>query len=550
MQNDPDQYTIGQIMQRLKHGDSNPASEDGELVIRADGTQAIRVRKRKRRTHQPHKEEALKKQRIHMLQISAVLILLLLLVLGFAFAVIFANSGFFRKGLIEKITTATGAEVKLEQFRMSPRSANSSVLELAWPHGGGIQRLIARGLCATVYPRSFLGGRMTGEEAIAQQAIVWLSAPGQEVQPQIRAKDTTLSPVHFARLAANKCDVFFGDPQAPTISLKDSEISYFPRVEEPAISDALLDNDSGFFPSEEESLPSMLAKRNDLRERYDYFPSMGKSVPRLLANRGELTIKGWPKLQVDRAQLEFVDGMVKVLGLRLYSEKDPRGMLEFFGKVYPYVADQESRLSVVANNFPLEGIAGAELGKIFSGRIESDPVAASELLLDGGSDGLASMALSFRSAPNSSLALHGLPFLKLLSNLLNDDWFEYPVFTGDTVGMLRCDGAGISIADMDLLSRERMAVRGSIRYGRERVYQGVLEIGVASTVIMASGNRRLDLMFGPPKGNFRWVSLNVSGTASSPSDDFERLYDAAGRGAEAEAPAKKAPSFQELTRPE
>ena len=69
-------------------------------------------------------------------------------------------------------------------------------------------------------------------------------------------------------------------------------------------------------------------------------------------------------------------------------------------------------------------------------------------------------------------------------------------------------------------------------------------------VIKASGNRRLDLMFGKPKGNLRWVSLRVSGTAASPADDFEAKYDAAGRGATGDKPAEKVPSFEELTRPE
>jgi hypothetical protein len=248
--------------------------------------------------------------------------------------------------------------------------------------------------------------------------------------------------------------------------------------------------------------------------------------------------------------LEFVDGMVKVLGLRLRSQKESRGTLEFSGKLSPYAVDHASRLSVVAGNFPLEEIAGDELGKIFSGGIESDPIAPSELLIGGGREAMASMSLSFRCASNSSLALNGLPFLKILSNVLDDDWFEQPVFTGDVIGTLRREGSGVSINDLDLQSRERMAVRGSIRYGSERAYTGVLEIGIAPTLIKASGSRRMDLIFGPAEGNFRWVSIKVSGSAASPADDFEAKYDKAGRGASDEKPAGKAPSFEELTRPE
>ena len=547
---DQDQYSIDQIMERLRNRGTDPSPEDGELVTRVDGSQAIRVSKRKRRTRQPDKERRLRRRRMHVFQLAGSLILVALFVLGSGLALVYANSGFFRKGLMEKITAATGSKVKLEQFRMNPRSANAALIELEWPQSELLKKILARGLVATVSPQSFLGGRMTGDEVVAQQAIVWLGAPDQETRPKIGTKDIPTSQIQFARLAANKCDVIFGDPLSPVASLEDSEISYFPSIDEPVVLEDLLDNDSVSFLDEEKSLSGMLDNRADLNGRANHFPGSGASVSRLLANRGELAIKDWPKLQVDRGQLEFTDGTVKVLGLRLRSDKESGGTLEFSGKLSPYVVGHASRLSVVASNFPLEEIAGDELGKIFSGRIESDPIAPSELLIGGGREAIASMSLSFRCTPNSSLALHGLPFLKILSNVLNDDWFEQPVFTGDVIGTLRREGTGVSITDLDLQSRERMAVRGSIRYGSERAYAGVLEIGIAPTVIKASGSRRMDLLFGPPEGNFRWVSLKVSGTAASPADDFEAKYDAAGRGATGEKPAGKVPSFEELTLPE
>ena len=545
-----DQYSIDEIMSRLRNRDTDSKHMDGELVTRPDGSQAIRVRKRKRRSHQPHKEQKIKKRRMHVVQLAASLLLVALFVLGAGLALVYANSGFFRKDLMEKITAATGAKIKLEQFRMNPRSANAALIELEWPQSEVVKKILARGVNAKVTPRSFLGGRMTGDEVVAQELTLLLGARDQEARPKIGTKNMPTSQIQFARLAANKCTVIYGDPMSPMASLKDSEISYFPSVDEPAVSDDLLENDSGGFLDDGKSLSSMVDNRDDLSDRAHLFTGAGSSIPRLLANRGELAIKGWPKLQLDRGQLEFVDGMVKVLGLRLRSQKESRGTLEFSGKLSPYAVNHASRLSVVAGNFPLEEIAGDELGKIFSGSIKSDPSAPSELLIGGGREAMASMSLSFRCAPNSSLALHGLPFLKILSNVLNDDWFEQPVFTSDAIGTLRREGTGVSITDLDLQSRERMAVRGSIRYGSERSYAGVLEIGIAPTVIKASGNRRMDLMFGPLEGNFRWVSIKVSGTAASPADDFEAKYDAVGRGATGDKPAGKVPSFEELTRPE
>ena len=504
-QNDPDRYSLDEMMERLKNRVPDSSLEDGELVTRPDGSQAIRVRKRKRRSHQPHKERQLKKRNMHVIQIAASLILISLFVLGGGFALVYANSGFFRKNLMEKITVASGAKTKLEQFRMNPRGANAALIELEWPQSEVVKKIQARGLDAKVAPQSFLGREMTGDEVVAQQATVWLGAPGNQLPRKVAVQDDVASPIRFTRLAVSKCLVHYGDPLAPDLSLRDTEVSFFPRV--------------------------------------------GQSVPRLLANRGELTIKGWPKFQVDRAQLEFVDGMVEVLGFRLRSEKDARGALDFSGRISPHAANSSSRLSALAENFPLDEVAGPELGKIFSGRIESDPGATNELLL-GGANAFSSLTLSFRCAPSSPFALHGLPFLKILSNILNDRWFEHPVFISDVIGVVRREGGRVAITDLDLQSKERMAVKGSIRYGGERAYVGELEIGVSQTMIKASGSRRLDAMFGPPVGNFRWVSIKVSGTAASPSDNFEAIYDAAGRGATGEKPVQKVPSFEELTRPE
>ncbi|MEY3896152.1 MAG: hypothetical protein RLZZ214_1672, partial [Verrucomicrobiota bacterium] len=53
---EPEKYSIDEMMDRLKSSPP-PNPEDGELVIRPDGTQAIRVKRRKRRTSQPVKRE-------------------------------------------------------------------------------------------------------------------------------------------------------------------------------------------------------------------------------------------------------------------------------------------------------------------------------------------------------------------------------------------------------------------------------------------------------------------------------------------------------------
>ena len=78
---EPEKYSIDEMMERLKNRPPRKIrSRTVNWSTRADGSQAIRVRKRKRRSHQPHKEELQNNRRARMIQVSGALILLLLAV--------------------------------------------------------------------------------------------------------------------------------------------------------------------------------------------------------------------------------------------------------------------------------------------------------------------------------------------------------------------------------------------------------------------------------------------------------------------------------------
>src|SRR6478609_3165765 len=103
---EPEKYSIDEMMDRLKSGPSQN-SENGELVTRADGTQAVRVRKRKRRSTQPHKDARQRTRRARIVQVSSALVLIFAAGLTVGGAIIYANSSPFRKNLIGQIEQAT-----------------------------------------------------------------------------------------------------------------------------------------------------------------------------------------------------------------------------------------------------------------------------------------------------------------------------------------------------------------------------------------------------------------------------------------------------------
>ena len=138
---EPEKYSIDEMMDRLKNRPAEDPIQDGELVTRSDGSQAIRVRKRKRRSHQPAKEERKSTRRARMIQVSGALSLLLLGLFAAGAAIVYANSAGFRESLVKKISLSSGARAELQLFRMNPTSANAGMLTLAWPEGNALRDL-------------------------------------------------------------------------------------------------------------------------------------------------------------------------------------------------------------------------------------------------------------------------------------------------------------------------------------------------------------------------------------------------------------------------
>lgn len=502
---EPEKYSIEQMMERLqsRSGD-DPAHPDGEWVSRADGSRAIKVRKRKRRTSQPHKEELQKNRRARIIQVSASLILVLGTAFACGIAIVYANSLPFRQGLVQKIMDCTGAQVELNQFRMTPTRANAGQLSLNWPEGNVLKSLNSRGFSAEITPASFLGKSMEGPEVATPEATLLLHIP----QPE---KPTCFSPIsvdsqalHFTTYSTRNLRVIFGEETAPLGRLEKAEATFQAR------------NPSG--------------------------------RPQLLLNGGEIAIPGWPNLKIDRSHIEFRGGEMDIIGMRLRHEDDSHGSISLSGTVSPYNANGTSTLTVEMQAFPIAGIAGPEWTRLLNGKIDTTSSPQSNFLsITPSPSPESSLMISFSNSLASSFKVNGFPFLFGLSQLLTDKWFERPLFENDVRGVIRREQGAIRFEELNFISKGRMSLRGNLSMGIDRKLTGNLEIGVAAGLIDTS-NKQLDAMFGPADDGFRRVNLKISGTSTSPADNFKELYHAA---ATQPAPPKTGniPSFEELTTP-
>ncbi len=510
---EPEKYSIDEMMDRLKTSSSG-ATGDGELVTRSDGSQVVRVRKRKRRTTQPHKEERIRSRKSRIVQFSAAFVLIVASVLAVGGAIIYANSSSFRDSLVNKIALSSGSTPELEQFRMNPQSANAGNLSFAWPAGNVLKSLSVHMLNAEVSPSSFFGKSFQGEEVTVDQGYLALQIPRPGEPRTVNPMPEGDLPIQFNRYRIPKFEVSLGDSITGPIRLLRSEASLSSKT----IS----------------------------------------GLPQMRLYRGDFLISGWPNLRMDRALMEFRGSETDIISMRLLHEaggpENDRGAAELAGTISPYQPEHASTLSVKLDAFLLSGVVGPSLGKLFSGRVDSTstprsnyltflPTATPSSVLD----------ITFSATPSSNIEIQGFPFLPELALILGDDvWFKHPVFESDAGGVIHRENGIVTLKNLHFESKGRMAIRGSISMAPTQALSGNLNIGIADAMVTAtsgSTGAKFKAMFGPSDGGFRWITLKIGGPATKPTDNFKELFTAAVAAQANPSELDNKSTFEELTRP-
>jgi hypothetical protein len=502
---EPEKYSIDEMMNRLKQSSSETA-EDGELVTRADGTQAVRVRKRKRRSTQPHKQNAQRSRRARIIQITAAFILVVVAALTVGIGIIYANSSPFRESLVHKIQDSSGATTEIQQFRMNPKTANANYLTMDWPQGNVLKNMNFRSLNAEIFPSSFLGKSMDGEEVTAVESKVTLQYPAVDQPKRKTPASSQVLPINFGRYRSRMLDIILGS--GPTmISLGKTE---------------------GSFTS-----------------------SNIKGRPQLALSKGEFNIPNWPKFRLDRALIEFNGDEADILSLRLLHEKENRGSFQLRGRVSPYQPEQLTTLDVSLESFEISGLLGPALGRLVQGEVDTLPEATNVLSFRPTANSTAKLDVSLGASPNSAMKIHDFPFLSAISQALGDDeWFLAPVFEDQGSANVIREAGVVTLRDIKFESKNRMAIRGQISLSAKNALSGTLEVGVSEAMLLGSKHARLINMFGAPTEGFRWITLQLGGPVNAPTDNFKALYDASKTTTSSPSPIKDGgSSFEELTRP-
>ena len=202
-------YSVDEMMEKLRKGEREKRrSDESELVTRPDGSQVVRVRRRKRRSTQPKVTKLVRKRRYGM--IALVCVGVVVVVLAAVLLVLLArfNSKGYREGLKERILASTGAMAGLNDLVVTPTKARAKSVQMAWPTGGIAKTLKLEDLSAKLEPTTFLGSEWKGAEILAGSGIMVLGPPDGTIIASVRDGKF---PFAYESYRCANFEIIFGD---------------------------------------------------------------------------------------------------------------------------------------------------------------------------------------------------------------------------------------------------------------------------------------------------------------------------------------------------
>lgn len=463
-------YSPEEMMARLKRNErqkrqSKSSNEGGELVTREDGTQVVKVRRRKRRSKQPEKTKKKTSPKIKWAILGSVVGIILLLIIGTIFIIAKYNSSSFKKETEANITNLSGAShAELTQMRVTPVSAKAKKVELSWDQHSFLKSAVFHHLEADILATSFVSSDWIGEEIVASQAKVFLQAPTSSVEAD---NDPVLSPYKFESYRCNQLDLCFGtDKSAPKIA--GMQVSLW-------------------------TLPD------------------GRS--QIVFNNGRMLIGGWPELSIASgiATLNRTDTEIEAL---LEANETHKGELMIKGRIKKDTS-KPVVLDVKAKDYPIQELLGKGLGRIIQGEITSDMGALRYKYNEPIKDAL-SFIMPFHS---TEIRMTELPMFSDLKDLTGDTQYVRPIFN-DCSGTMMRTSEGVTIDNIDFKSTSVITLTGKISVSAKGKMSGSLTVGLPRRLF---DETKVPTGFSGPHDGVYTARVTISGTIHNPYDNLNEL---------------------------
>ncbi|MGJ8676791.1 MAG: hypothetical protein ACSHX0_04695 [Akkermansiaceae bacterium] len=446
---------------------SDSADNAEELVTREDGTQVIRVKKRKRRSKQPSKKPKQKSNPV-ILWTNILLSTALLIVpaLGTIYIITKYNGGSFKELSEKNIAQVTNADkAQLKALKVSPISAKANSINLSWSQDGFFNKALLKNLRASIDLSSFVRKTWVGEEIVASEGHIYLRTPQSSTGNVASSSHENI--YDFATVRCENLSVHFGDQKgSPLIK----------------------------------NIKATLRKTD--------------ATYKTILQGGELVSKRWPALKISSSIItKSISG--QKLSSIIEADKNS-GEITVRGNLQKNV-DQPLNLGISVDNFPIEELLGADLGRMISGNISCDE-GSIEYQYNKSAKNALEVVIPFKS---SELIMDQLPMFRLLSEYTVNTQYVEPTFNHCT-GILIRTLDQINIRDINFISNNLITITGNIEILADDSMQGLLDIKLPKYVFPASVPSFLE----STEDGFYRCQVIIGGNIHSPHDNFKEQFSA------------------------
>ncbi|MEK7949173.1 hypothetical protein [Luteolibacter soli] len=507
---EPENYSIDDMMDRLRTRGGGPRDGEAKLVTREDGTQVYKMRKRKRRSVQPKKEKEKRDRRMKVAQVVGAVGLVAGAGLTLLGSMIYLNTPGYHQKVEARIRQWTGGEPKLAQLRVSPISVGASAFELQWPETSLLKSLTVNGLRGDLRLPSLAAGVWKGTEMVGGQGGV-LTLRQPVGRPPASSTPGGECPFQF-RYRSSQFSVLMGGGEKPAASLSSTE----------AIFDVL---------------------------------DQAATTANLRFEGGTIHSGMWGDFSLEFASLQFDQAGLKVGNIRLSPGlKSEGGEIEIINPTQAFLDlyGAKSDLSIRVHRVPLAALLGPNFGAWMSSEVETPEGGESGTLsYEANSPALISVRIPFRASPSAYTYWKQLPMFAVLGKEIGDSWFQSPHFDLEANGTLVRAGLTGGLDNLNFAARNRLTLKGRLAVDAQGTLDGALEVGMPDPLVNEA-SAPVRAVFKRREGGYSWATVRLSGTGRQPQDDLQKQLDAAATTATPSAGGIQAveDAFRELTTPE
>lgn len=486
-------YSVDEMMARLRDGEREKRQQDeGELVTRPDGTQVLRVRRRKRRSKQTEVSAKKRTKRSRKFVIPLILGLVVLLGLGAMLLVAKYNSKGFQDMLEGGLGEVTGSKISIKEMSVTPITVRAGTVLSEWEDGSMLEGMELAELEADLTWTSFLKGVLGGSRIQASHGVLQIGTGGASGVPQPTPSENPV--INYNELRCQALDIRYGEEKSSSALLKGTQATLLTPDDDPT---------------------------------------------QVLFRGGELILDGWSPMAVDNGIGQMTKEGFELKSFRIVSSEGT-GELNLT-TTGPVRSAHPVELNVEMSDFPIEDIVGSGLGRLLSGAANSE---AGRIVF--GNDGRPGVDARIKFSGTSG-SMSGLPVWEGLNGILGKNVRpEFDAFQG----VFQSSATGMTLQALEWESAGRLRVRGFLELSPDDELSGTLEIGISKELAITATGRKRNNVFSDLKDGYCWVILTVSGDANRPDDDFKNLLENSARPVDERRNERSGGDrFDELTRP-